>query len=169
MSSQLRLERQGQAQGFHIAPISDSFGPGSVLYFHADTAASSTDFSSETAWELLRAQGGVRMPLVSARPAGSADHDRRDRTGLLRDGSLLPAGAARGPDPWLWEALSSGATRAKSFSLGGVDTAALQAATLEVFLQGASESGNPVDHHVSVSLNGTPWARRSLRGRRPTG
>ena len=98
-SSQLRLERQGQAQAFHIAPDSDAFGPGSVLYFHADTAASSTDFSSETAWELLRAPGGVRMPLVSARPVGCRGHDRRDGTGLLRDGSLLPARAAGGSGP----------------------------------------------------------------------
>ena len=69
-SSQLRLERQGQAQGLHVAPASETFGPGSVLYFHADATAASTDFSSETAWELRRAEDGVRMPLVSARPSG---------------------------------------------------------------------------------------------------
>ena len=54
-------------------------------------------------------------------------------------------------DPWLWEALASGATRVKSFTLSGVDAASAQRSELEVLLQGASESGNPVDHHVSVS------------------
>ena len=40
----------------HRSPTRVRSAPGSVLYFHADTAASSTDFSSETAWE-LRARG----------------------------------------------------------------------------------------------------------------
>jgi len=67
-ASELRLERQGQAQAFHLEPASESFGPGSVLYFHAETTAGSTDFSSETAWELVRSRDGVVMPLLSAAP-----------------------------------------------------------------------------------------------------
>ena len=42
---------------------------------------SSTDFSSEMAWELVRARDGVRMPLVSARALGRRGHDRLDGTG----------------------------------------------------------------------------------------
>ena len=166
-ASQLRLERQGQAQGFHIAPDSDAFGPGSVLYFHADTTASSTDFSSETAWELLRAQGGVRMPLVPARPSGAAVTTASTGRASFETNRFYQPGLLEAPDLWLWEAPRSGATRAKSFSLGGVDAAASQAAELEVFLQGASESGNPVDHHVSVSLNGTPVGEAQFAGKTP--
>ena len=42
----------------------------------------------------------------------------------------------------------------KSFSLAGVDATSARGAALDVFLQGASESGNPIDHRVSVALNG---------------
>ena len=166
-SSQLRLERQGQARGFHIAPDSSAFGPGSVLYFHADTAASSTDFSSETAWELLRATGGVRMPLVSARPGGGAVTTAATAQAPFELDRFYQPGLLEAPDPWLWEALSSGATRAKSFSLAGMDASAPQAATLDVFLQGASESLNPVDHHVSVSVNGVPVGEAQFAGKVP--
>ena len=166
-SSQLRLERQGQAQGFHIAPVSDAFGPGSVLYFHADTTASSTDFSSETAWELLRAGGGVQMPLVSAGPSGGAVATASTGQASFETNRFYQPGLLEAPELWLWEALASGATRAKSFSLTGVDAAASQASELEVFLQGASESGNPVDHHVSVALNGVLAGEARFAGKKP--
>ena len=44
LASELRLERQGEAQAFHLEPASDAFGSGAVLYFHADTEAASSDF-----------------------------------------------------------------------------------------------------------------------------
>ena len=166
-ASQLRLDRQGQAQAFHVAPVSDSFGPGSLLYFHADTTVSSTDFSSETAWELLRAAGGVRMPLVSAPPAAGPVATAATARASFETNRFYQPGLLEAPDPWLWEAVASGATRARSFWLVGVDAAASQSAELEVFLQGASESGNPVDHHVSVSLNGTPVGEAQFAGKTP--
>ncbi len=166
-SSQLRLERQGQAQGFHVARVSDVFGPGSVLYFYSDTTASSTDFSSETAWELLRAQGGVQMPLASAPPSGGAVTTASTGRASFEVNRFYQPGLLQAPDLWLWEALGSGAMRAKSFSLGGVDAASSQTANLEVFLQGASESGNAIDHHVSVSLNGVPVGDAQFAGKQP--
>ena len=48
-----------------------------------------------------------------------------------------------------------------------MSAASSQAAELEVFLQGASESGNPVDHHVSVSLNGTLAGEAQFAGKQP--
>ena len=161
-ASQLRLERQGQAQGFHVGPSGDSFGPGSVLYFHADASASSTDFSSETAWELVRAAGGVADAAGLGPALGCRGHDRLHGQASFETDRFYQPGLLEAPDLWLWEALASGATRVKSFSLAGVDAAASQAAELEVFLQGASESGNPVDHHVSVSLNGTLAGRGAV-------
>ena len=76
-------------------------------------------------------------------------------------------GLLEAPDLWLWEGLASGTTRAKSFSLSGVDATSSQPAALEVFLQGASESGNPVDHHVSVSLNGVLVGEARFAGKKP--
>ena len=166
-ASQLRLERQGRAQGFHIEPASDSFGPGSVLYFHADAATSSTDFSSEVAWELVRSRDGVRMPLVSAQPSGDAVTTASTGQASFETNRFYQPGLLEAPDLWLWEGLGSGATRVKSFALAGVDAASTQAAELEIFLQGASESGNPVDHHVSVSLNGTLTGEAQFAGKKP--
>ena len=162
--SQLRLERQGQAQGFHVEPAGDLFGPGSVLYFFADTTASSTDFSSETAWELLRANG-VAMPLLSAAPAGDPVTTASTGQASFKTNRFYQPGLLEAPELWLWEGLASGMTSAKSFSLTGVNAASSQAAVLEVFLQGASESGNAIDHHVSVSLNGTLVGETQFAGK----
>ena len=76
-------------------------------------------------------------------------------------------GLLEAPDLWLWEALVSGATRAKSFPLARVSASSGGTAELEVFLQGASESGNPVDHHVGVSVNGTLAGEAQFAGKRP--
>ena len=138
-----------------------------MLYFHAATAAGSTDFSSETAFELLRAPDGVQMPLVSAAPSGDAITSASTGRAPFETNRFYQPGLLEAPDLWLWEALASGATRAKGFALAGVDAASAQVALLEVFLQGASESGNPVDHHVSVSLNGTPLGEARFAGKQP--
>ena len=174
-SSQLRLERQGQAQGIHVgcaAPLgacgeTGAFGPGSVLYFHADTAAASTDFSPETAWELLRARDGLRMPLLSAAPSGGAVTTASTGQASFEVNRFYQPGLLEAPELWLWEGLASGTTRAKSFSLSGVNATSSQPAALEVFLQGASESGNPIDHHVSVSLNGVLVGEARFAGKKP--
>jgi hypothetical protein len=166
-ASTLRLERQGEVRGFHIEPASASFGPGSRLYFHADRAAASTDFSSETSWELLNARDGVQLPLVSAAPAGDAVSSPSTGQASFEANRFYQPGLLDAPDLWLWEGLASGATRAMSFALTGVDAASSQAAVLDVFLQGASESSNPVDHHVSASVNGVPVGEAQYAGKKP--
>ena len=164
-ASELRLERQGEPVGFHLEPVPSSFGPGSRLFFYADTTAGSTAFSSEVAFELVSARDGVAMPLQSAAPGSSlvatpAAVSRSFETNRFYQPGLLDA-----PDPWLWDALASGATRVESFPLAGVSASGT--AELDVFLQGASESGNPVDHHVSVSLNGVPVGDAQFAGKTP--
>ena len=166
-ASELRLERQGEAQAFHVEPASGSFGPGGVLYFHADTEPASTDFSSETAFELVLSRTGSLMPVVSATPAGGALASTPLGFARFETNRFYQPGLLDAPDPWLWESLASGTTRTKSFSLTGVSAAGAQAAELEVFLQGASESGSAVDHHVSVSLNGTLAGEARFAGKKP--
>ncbi len=167
LASELRLERQGEAHAFHIEPATGSFGPGGVLYFHADTEAASSDFSSETAFELVLSRTGVTMPLVSATPAGDALASVSRGFARFEANRFYQPGLLDAPDPWLWENLASGTTRTKSFSLTGVSAGAGKAAELEVFLQGASESGGAVDHHVSVSLNGTLAGEARFAGKQP--
>ena len=166
-AAQLRLERAGEARGFHVEPAGALFGPGGVLYFHADTAPPSTAFSPETAWELVRARDGLAMPLVSAAPSGGAVATASTGRASFETDRFYQPGLLEAPDPWLWEALASGATRAMAFSLAGVSAASAEAAELDVFLQGASESGNPVDHHVSVSLNGVFAGEAQFAGKTP--
>jgi hypothetical protein len=52
----------------------------------------------------------------------------------------------------------------KSFTLAGISTSGT--ATLDVYFQGASESGQALDHHVSVSLNGTLVGEARFAGKK---
>jgi hypothetical protein len=167
LASELRLERQGEAQAFHLEPASVSFGPGGVLHFHADSEAASTDFSSETAFELVLSREGLRMLLASAAPSGGDVASASLGSARFETNRFYQPGLLDAEDRWQWESLASGTTRAMSFSLSGVSASATQAAELEVFLQGASESGGAVDHHVSVSLNGTLAGEARFAGKQP--
>ena len=159
--------RQGEAVAFHVEPASDGFGPGSRLYFFADKGPASSDFSAEVAYELVRSREGVRMPLVAAAPAGDAIASASTGFASFETNRFYQPGLLEAPDLWLWEALPTGATRVKSFSLGAVAAASSQAAELEVFLQGASESGQAIDHHVSVSVNGVLAGEAQFAGKQP--
>ena len=139
-------------------------------------AASSTSTPTPTP---ARPTSRPRWPSSScsrARACGCRSSRRRRRGGASRrlrrarpfeTNRFYQPGLLDAPDPWLWEALASGTTRVKSFSLTGVSAAAAQAAQLEVFLQGASESGSAVDHHVSVSVNGTLVGEAQFAGKQP--
>ena len=165
--SELRLERQGVPVAFHVEPATASFGPGSTLFFYADQKAASTDFTAEVAYELRRASGGLQMPLVPAAPAGSALVSGPVHTADFEVDRFYQPGLLDAPDLWLWDAVASGGTRSESFTLSGLDTTSNGAAQLEVRLQGASESGYPVDHHIGVSLNGTPVGEDEFAGKTP--
>jgi hypothetical protein len=164
-AAELRLERQGEPIGFHIEPATSVFGPGSRLFFFADTTAGSTEFTSEVAYELVSSRDGVRMPRHSAAPGAGGVRAPSLVTRSFETNRLYQPGLLEAEDVWLWEALASGATRAKSFSLSGVEASGT--AELDVFLQGASESGKPVDHHVSVSLNGVAVGEARFAGKLP--
>ena len=163
LASQLRLERQGEPVAFHLEPSAASFGPGSRLYFYAQRTASSTDFTAEVAFELVGGGGGVAMPAQPAAPGANAVATASSVVRSFETNRFYQPGLLEAPDPWLWEALASGATRVKSFSLAGV----AGSGELDVFLQGASESGQAVDHHVSVSVNGTLVGEAQFAGKQP--
>jgi hypothetical protein len=163
--SELRLSLQGEAVAFHVEPGTGMFGPGSRLFFHADEKAASTDYTGEVAYELVRSGDGVRMAVVSAAPGGSAIGTDAVVTRSFEVERFYQPGLLEAEDLWLWEAASSGATRVVSFALSGVSGAGT--AELEVDLQGASESGRAVDHHVSVWVNGVPVGEAQFAGKRP--
>jgi hypothetical protein len=166
-TSFLRLQRQGEAVSYHVEPASGTFGPGSVLYFHADRTAASTDFTSEVSYELVRSREGDEMGMVLANPEGPALVTPSTGQALFETNRFYQSGLLEAPDVWLWEGLLSGASRTKAFSLAGVDTGSVESGRLLVYLQGASESGTVVDHHVGVSVNGTFAGEARFSGKRP--
>ena len=85
--------------------------------------------------------------LAAAVPDVRCSSSRSFETNKYYQPGLLDA-----EDVWVGDAVASGATRSVPFTLTNV--AASGSAALEVVLEGASESGMPVDHHLSVALNG---------------
>ena len=162
---ELALQRQGSPVPFHVEPQTGSFGPGSVLYFLAPDEPASTAFSGEIAWELVRATGGVAMSVASAAPSGPALAAPPTSSASFESNLYYQPGLLDAPDTWLWDAVTSGATRSESFSLVGVD--ASRPASLSVFLQGASESGNAIDHHIRLAVNGVDVGETGFAGMEP--
>jgi hypothetical protein len=164
-ASELRLERQGEAVAFHVEPATGTFAPGSRLYFHAERTAGSTDYASEVAYALVHSRDGVRMATQSAAPGSNGVATPPIVSRSFEVNRFYQPGLLEAEDLWLWEALASGATRVKGFPLAGVEASGT--AEIDVHLQGASESGRSVDHHVSVSVNGVPVGEAQFAGMRP--
>jgi hypothetical protein len=164
-ASELRLERQGEAVAFHVEPATGTFAPGGRLYFHAERTAGSTDYASEVAYALVHSRDGVRMATQSAAPGSNGVATPPVVSRSFEANRFYQPGLLEAEDLWLWEGLASGATRVRSFSLSGVELSGM--AELAVFLQGASESGHPIDHHLSVSVNGVPVGEAQFAGKRP--
>ena len=162
----LRLQRQGEAVPFQVRPPGPVFGPGSVLYFYADRAPSSTEYSSEVAYELVRGSG-VRMALTSAPPLSGPSLSPSTGLASFETNRVYQPGLLEAPDIWLWDGMASGVVRAKGFTLSGVDGSSSQPARLVVYLQGGSESGFTTDHHVQVSVNGGFVGEATFSGKRP--
>ena len=161
----LRLSLLGEPVPLHVEPSGD-FGPGSQLFFHATSVPSSMDFSSETTYALKRATGGLQMERISSRLKGlprlslaplaqkSFETNRHYQAGLLN-----------APDIWLWDFLIGGMSKSVPFSIQGLDSSSSQPAHIQVVFQGASEDDVPGEHHLSVSLNGTPLGETSFDGK----
>ena len=164
-ASQLRLERQGEARGFHLEPATGHVRPRRRPLLPCRHAG---DVYGLLLGGGVGAPRGARRSADAARAGGPLRGGWSRRHRKARRPSRWTASTSRGcwtpPDLWLWEALASGATRVKSFTLTGVDAASAQASQLEVLLQGASESGNPVDHHVSVSRERRAGGGGAVRG-----
>jgi hypothetical protein len=161
----LRLQRQGEAVRFRVEPRPEVFGPGSVLYFHVEREARSTDFTGEVAYELVRSGDGELMGTILGAPEGPPVTTAPLGLVTQEVNRIYQSGLLEAEDVWQWEALPSPSTRTKSVTLEGVDEAG--SGRVVVFLQGASESGTVVDHHVRVVVNGTQVGETSFAGKTP--
>jgi hypothetical protein len=164
----LRLQRQGEAVAFHVEPASAVFGPGSVLYFFADREASSTDFSSEVAYELVR-KPGVPMRVSTGSPWGAPVVSPSTGFASFETNRIYMPDLLEAEDVWLWQAAISTAAAPPpvSFSLGGLAAESPELLRLVVHLQGGSESGQAVDHHVRVWVNDNVVGEATFAGKQP--
>jgi len=60
-----------------------------------------------------------------------------------------------------------GMSKTVPFVLEGLDTSSPEGSQIQVLLQGASEAETENEHHLSVSVNGTPVGETSFDGKRP--
>jgi len=165
--SELTLKRQDATVPFHVEPAGTSFARGSVLYFHAAAPASSTSFSDEVAYQLLRSTGGAAMGARSAAPQGTPLGSASRTRASFETNRFYQPGLLEAPDPWLWESLPSGAVRVKPFALDGADPLSPLGAELVVYLQGSTDSiETSEDHHLRVSVNGIDVGETYFDGKR---
>ena len=147
---------------FHVIPEGPSFGPGSRLFFLADSVASSTSFTSEVVYALERGTGGVRMSSLPAPTDGSAPVPSR-ALGEWESNRYFIADVLDVQDLWQWEPMLGGVSKTKPFSLDGLDPSSPLPLRLRVFLQGASDSSSsPADHHVQLFVRSHAAASETL-------
>ena len=151
---------------FFVLPQASTFGPGSRLFFHVDTTASSTSFSAETVYALERGAGGVQMALGDALPDGPAGVSSRGFASFETNRIYAPD-VLDIEDLWQWESLGSGVSKTKPFALDGLDSSSPETARLVVFLQGGSDAVSVVDHHVQVFVKDVLVAEESFDGAVP--
>ncbi len=160
----LRLSRQGEPVAFHLEPDSQTFGPGSMLYFLSE-GASLNPYGHEAVYELERGAGGVRMERGSASPSGEAVGFYWQQV-EREENHYYQAGLLDARDLWLWDVLLAPVEKSYPFELNALaETTA--ASRLRLWLQGASDFAATPDHYVRVRLNGIPIAEASFEGKNP--
>jgi hypothetical protein len=162
--SQLGVERLGEPVGFRVEPVGRTYGPGSVLYFYAAQAASSTAFSEEVAYELVRTTQGVGLGVVDGKPLGAVAGTLSQGRSEFEVNRIYNAGLVNARDVWEWDALIGGMTRTEGFTLAGTAPGGGEVA---VDLEGGSDSGKGQDHHVRVQVNGTYVGEATFGGMQP--
>jgi hypothetical protein len=157
----LRLTHQGLPVAFHVDR--PSFGPGSSLYFLADSA--SLDSYPDAVYELTRQTGGLRMTVGSAAAYGASTPLYLQKLDLEQN-KTYQSGLLDAPSLWLWDVLVSPVTKTYPFSVDQLASTSLSP-HLTVWLQGASDFDVTPDHHLRVSVNGIPLGEASWDGKKP--
>jgi len=163
-ASSVRLSRQGEPVAYHLDPENGVFAPGSKLYFVSE-GASLNPYGSEAVYELELGAAGQKMPAVSALPSGPAV-GWYWQTLSGEENRYYQAGLLEAEDVWLWDPLFAPATRSYPFEVSALASSSAPS-LLEVGLQGVSDLPESPDHHLRVSVNGTPVAESTLEGKKP--
>ncbi len=163
--SQVRLSRQGELTPFHLVPDNGVFGPGSVLFFWSEGAASNPH-GREAVYELERGSGGVEMERGSAAPAGGKSLYSYLRRVEKEENHFYQAALLNAESPWLWDFFLAPVEKTYPFEANALATSP-EPARLSVRLQGASDFAASPDHHVRIRLNGVAVAEEWFEGKEP--
>jgi hypothetical protein len=161
VTSSLRLSRRGETVAHRIEPAGSPFGPGSRLFFLAAGPEANPD-GDECVYDLERSSKGIAMASRDASPGGPELAESLGTARFERNARYMPS-LLVAPDPWLWDAVASASAKAFPFTLEDVK-ASPTAARVLVHLVGGSDFPVDPDHHVRVSVNGTPVAEASWDG-----
>ena len=160
-ASRLTLARQGRPVAFHIEPHSDSFSPGSQLYF-VSGSPNENPYGKELVFELSWGRGET-MEIESGAPLGvELSHYWQEET--REENRLYQAALLDAPDLWLWDLVMSRETKRFSFVTTELAPVA-RTPQLQVWLQGTSDFPVSPDHHLRLYVNGFFVAEASFDGK----
>ena len=165
--SALRLVQQGRVVPIHVEPPTGTFGPGSVLYFHVDREAASTDFSGELSFALERTAGGVEMGRATAEPLTGPTTSAPLGLARFETNRIYQSGLLQAPDVWLWEFAQSGMTKNVSLDLAGVDLASPLPPGSGSSSRAPPTPGCRGSTTLSFALNGVSLGETSFEGMVP--
>jgi hypothetical protein len=134
-SSMLRLSHRGETVPLHVES--------NELYFLGE---------GDSVYELELASGGRAMSVLDASPAGPPVSSSLRRV-EWEENRYYQAALLEAPSLWLWDVLISPSSKTYPFTITALSP---EEATLEVFLQGASDFEASPDHRVRVAVNGIP-------------
>jgi hypothetical protein len=152
----IRLSRQGETVPFHVQD--------GTLFF-VGVGADANPYGNEAVYELEIGVSGQRMATGSAAPSGEPTRFYWETMSKEED-HLYQATLVKAPDRWLWSMLFAPATESYSFEVSSL-AVPLQASTLSVWLQGASDFRADPDHHVRIYVNGQFVGEESWNGYQP--
>jgi hypothetical protein len=161
----LRLSRRGADVAFHVEPAGGHFSRGSMLYFLSE-GGDANPYGREAVYELQlspHAREGKRMDTAAAPASGMVTSFYWKREEQERN-RYYQAALLEAPDHWLWDVLIAPQTTSYSIEVSALaDT--LVPSTLDVYLQGTSDTPAALDHHVRVFLNRTLLTESSWGGK----
>ena len=158
----LALRHGAESVPFRIEPPTSRFGPGSTLLFLSDTPRANP-YGKETVYELARGVDSLQMLATNAAPTLEGETVYLDRIDAEKN-ALYQAGLVDAPDLWLWDLVMSG--ESKTFPFETKDLAPGDGA-MRVYLQGASDLPETLDHHVNILVNGTYIVDAHFDGKAP--
>ncbi|MGD2085470.1 MAG: C25 family cysteine peptidase [Candidatus Aminicenantes bacterium] len=146
---QFLLTNQGQEAAY--LPANGNSG----INFYGDSIASI--YTNDNMYWLEKGKGSIMEPVYDIQPSpASGDETFMDSLHMEVDRYAL---TALFDDPeadyWVWDYISAGSS-GKSFGFYPHGAAEEGTATLTVNLKGGSNTASNPDHHVKVSVNGTP-------------